>query len=275
MLEAERQFRKIIGYRDLATLVFAIERDHDRRRHTPTSRTRRTRRPLSSQPCNDHTPGPPPRIHGARDILQPVAVFADPSQLEQVLLNLVINGRDAIDETGSITMRTMNEAPTAFLHDHDLPSAWLQVTDTGSGIPDDVKPHIFDPFFSTKPAHTGTGLGLATIYGIVSQSGGSISVDIDSTVDVGTTMTVALPAAQTAAPSDATTPLPDHLRCGQVRSEQNRRADQRLHRVARIRLGHPNGDEARVGRPARPSDPGTPTDIIVCDCFPARAFSEL
>ena len=66
------------------------------------------------------------------------------------------------------------------------------VIDTGSGIPENVEPFIFDPFFTTKPPETGTGLGLATIYGIVTQSGGSIFVD--STPGRGTTMTLAIPA---------------------------------------------------------------------------------
>ena len=123
---------------------------------------------------------------------EPVTVFVDRSQLEQVLLNLAVNGRDAIDTTGSITVTTTNAAPAGVTHEIRAPSGWLQVADTGSGIPEDVRPHIFDPFFSTKPPEMGTGLGLATIYGIVSQSGGTILVD--STVDVGTTMTVVLPA---------------------------------------------------------------------------------
>lgn len=122
----------------------------------------------------------------------PVLVYVDRSQLEQVLLNLVVNSRDAIDTTGSITVMTSAEPPTGANHHVDRPVGWLQVTDTGSGIPADVLPHIFDPFFSTKPAETGTGLGLATIYGIVSQSGGAIFVD--SVIGTGTTMTVAVPA---------------------------------------------------------------------------------
>jgi PAS domain S-box-containing protein len=125
---------------------------------------------------------------------QPVAAYVDRSQLEQVLLNLVVNSRDAIDTTGSITVTTTTDAPGGVVQDIRARSGWLQVSDTGAGIPTDVVPHIFDPFFSTKPPETGTGLGLATIYGIVSQSGGSIFVD--STVDIGTTMTVALPAEQ-------------------------------------------------------------------------------
>jgi PAS domain S-box-containing protein len=124
----------------------------------------------------------------------PVTVFVDRSQLEQVVLNLVVNSRDAIEARGSITISTTSAAPEGLVHEVDTPSGWLQVADTGSGIPEEVRTHIFDPFFSTKPVETGTGLGLATIYGIVSQSGGTIFVD--STVDVGTTMTVALPADQ-------------------------------------------------------------------------------
>ena len=127
----------------------------------------------------------PPRIDLKLSLSPaPVPVLVDRSQLEQVLLNLVVNSRDAIDRNGSITLSTWNSDSTGA----------LQVTDTGSGIPEDVLPHIFDPFFSTKSPETGTGLGLATIYGIVSQSGGSIAVH--STVNVGTTMTVALPTAE-------------------------------------------------------------------------------
>jgi signal transduction histidine kinase len=122
----------------------------------------------------------------------PVAVFVDRSQLEQVLVNLVVNSRDAIDMTGSITVSTTTEPPAGVEHDVRVASAWLQVTDTGGGIPEDVMPLIFDPFFSTKPRETGAGLGLATIHGIVSQSGGSIIVD--STLGAGTTVTVALPS---------------------------------------------------------------------------------
>jgi signal transduction histidine kinase len=129
---------------------------------------------------------------------QPVAVVVDRSQLEQVVLNLVVNSRDAIDTTGSITVSTTPDAPAGVVHDVRVSAGWLQVTDTGSGIPEDVLPHIFDPFFTTKPPETGTGLGLATIYGIVTQSGGCIIVD--STVGVGTTFTIALPAGQSPRP---------------------------------------------------------------------------
>ena len=123
---------------------------------------------------------------------QPVIVLVDPSQLEQVLVNLVVNSRDSIDATGSITVSTATNDPAGPTDRVAGRSGWLQVTDTGSGIPGDVLPFIFDPFFTTKAPETGTGLGLATIYGIVSQSGGSVFVD--SQLDVGTIMTIALPA---------------------------------------------------------------------------------
>jgi two-component system cell cycle sensor histidine kinase/response regulator CckA len=122
----------------------------------------------------------------------PVPVFVDRSQLERVITNLLVNSRDAIETTGSITLSTTTESPLGILHAIRASAGWLRVTDTGSGIPADALPHIFEPFFSTKPPEQGTGLGLATIYGIVSQSAGDIFVD--STPGLGTTMTIALPA---------------------------------------------------------------------------------
>jgi two-component system, cell cycle sensor histidine kinase and response regulator CckA len=123
---------------------------------------------------------------------RPVPVFVDATQLEQVLLNLVLNGRDAIAERGTITISTMTDAPSGVTRDWCTRSGWIQVADTGSGIPPDVLPHIFDPFFTTKASELGTGLGLATIHGIVTQSAGAIFVD--SVPGEGTTMTVAFPA---------------------------------------------------------------------------------
>lgn len=122
---------------------------------------------------------------------EPVFVFVDASQLEQVVVNLVVNSRDAIEGAGTVTLRTTSEDPTGGTSHLEGTFGWLQVIDSGSGIPKDVLPHIFDPFFSTKERGAGTGLGLATIYGIVSQSGGSIFVD--SKLGKGTTMSVALP----------------------------------------------------------------------------------
>jgi PAS domain S-box-containing protein len=124
---------------------------------------------------------------------------ADPSQIEQVLLNLCVNARDAMPKGGSITIQTADV--TYFVDDfqsvNEMPAGEyvkLTVTDTGHGMTPDVKKHIFEPFFTTKDKGQGTGLGLATCYGIVKQSGGYIAVD--SAVGVGTTFSIYLPRVE-------------------------------------------------------------------------------
>ena len=124
---------------------------------------------------------------------------ADPSQLEQVLLNLCVNARDAMPRGGSITIQTADV--TYSLDDthavNEMPAGEyvkLTVTDNGHGMTPDVRKHIFEPFFTTKDKGQGTGLGLATCYGIVKQSGGYITVD--SVVDVGTTFAIYLPRVE-------------------------------------------------------------------------------
>jgi two-component system, cell cycle sensor histidine kinase and response regulator CckA len=114
-------------------------------------------------------------------------------QLEQVLVNLAVNGRDAMPDGGRLTIRTANTevAPP------DLPRGrWvlLTVEDTGTGMPANVAAQAFDPFFTTKPKGQGTGLGLASVYGIVSQAGGEVS--IESRVGRGTKVSIWLPAAE-------------------------------------------------------------------------------
>jgi PAS domain S-box-containing protein len=130
---------------------------------------------------------------------------ADPGQIEQVLTNLVINARDAVLAPGG-TIRIATENVTvderfARRHEGLRPGRYaaLKVQDTGHGMPPEVVAQIFEPFFTTKAPGQGTGLGMATVYGIVKQSEGYIAVD--STVGVGTTMTVFLPAND--APLDA------------------------------------------------------------------------
>lgn len=113
-------------------------------------------------------------------------VRADPGQLDQVIMNLVVNARDAMTRGGRLTIETANV-------DDAEGRAWaaITVTDTGIGMDEATTKRVFDPFFTTKGQGRGTGLGLSTVYGIVSQSGGEISVD--SKLDVGTTFRVRLP----------------------------------------------------------------------------------
>ncbi|MGV8039129.1 MAG: ATP-binding protein [Thermoanaerobaculaceae bacterium] len=123
-------------------------------------------------------------------------VNADPGQLEQVLMNLCINARDAMPRGGTLHLSTENVAVgTDFLETHPWGPpgeyARLTVRDTGTGMARDTLSHLFQPFFTTKEPGKGTGLGLATVYGIVKQHGGM--VDVESEMGRGTTFHVYLP----------------------------------------------------------------------------------
>ncbi|KQS04819.1 histidine kinase [Sphingomonas sp. Leaf357] len=143
------------------------------------------------------------------------AVRADPGQLEQVVVNLAVNARDAMMSKGgggvlSIQTRQISSAQVRHMGNDILPIAdyvALEIADTGTGIPAEILPKIFEPFFTTKEVGKGTGLGLSTVYGIVKQSGGYIFADNNKS-GPGTTFTIYLPVhTATAAPEPARAPV--------------------------------------------------------------------
>jgi PAS domain S-box-containing protein len=143
--------------------------------------------------------------------LWPVKI--DPAQVHQVLMNLCVNARDAIGQNGKIQIQTANvHTDAAFTQDHpDCPAGdyvLLSVTDTGHGIEAELMKHIFEPFFTTKAIGKGTGLGLATVFGIVKQNHGAITVG--SEPGRGAAFRIYLPrSAESSAPdSDTAIPAP-------------------------------------------------------------------
>jgi signal transduction histidine kinase len=131
-------------------------------------------------------------IRGPRDLWP---VRADPGQMEQVLMNLAANARDAMPEGGRLTIETANVEVRADPRTRPgLQSGayvTMSVADNGTGVAEDIRAHMFEPFFTTKDQGKGTGLGLATVYGIVKQSGGSVYVESEE--GAGTRFVIYLP----------------------------------------------------------------------------------
>ncbi len=141
-------------------------------------------------------------------------VLVDPAKMEQVLVNLAVNARDAMPDGGTLTIATDNAtASDAEIAAAGLPHAgpWvtLSVRDTGHGMAPETLEHIFEPFFTTKAEGVGTGLGLAMVFGIVTQSDGHIAVA--SEPRRGSSFTIYLPPTDEAATEDAIEPVPDSI----------------------------------------------------------------
>jgi two-component system, cell cycle sensor histidine kinase and response regulator CckA len=158
-----------------------------------------------------------------------VRVKADRGQLEQVVMNLVINANDAMPDGGTLTISTAEvTGPGRF--------ARLAISDTGVGMSDDVKRHLFEPFFTTKDVGKGTGLGLATVYGIIEQAGGTI--EVESAPGAGTTFSIRLPWCESAAKSSSSLPPPNRS----ARTGASRRSvllvedEERLRKLVRFTL---------------------------------------
>jgi PAS domain S-box-containing protein len=135
------------------------------------------------------------------------SIKADPVQIEQVVMNLAVNARDAMPKGGELTLSTQNvcvDAANRQQYGGVPPGSYvsLSVRDTGCGMEAEVLSHIFEPFFTTKGSGQGTGLGLATVYGIVKQTGGHITVD--SSPGAGSTFTIFLPSVRDAVAPSAT-----------------------------------------------------------------------
>ena len=208
------------------------------------------------------------------DVERPLLrVEADPTQIEQVLVNLAVNSRDAMPSGGELRIGLANvaEAPDGG------PAVKLTVRDTGEGMSPDVVERAFEPFYSTKPKGEGTGLGLATVYGIVTQAGGTI--EIDSTPGRGTTIEVLLPATEAPAPQE---PKRDEVEAAAAQGEtilvvEDEAAVRRLTSRILVREGYTvleaaNGQEAIQTWEAHPGE----IDLLLTDVvMPGMSGKEL
>ncbi|WP_394703016.1 cell cycle histidine kinase CckA [uncultured Cohaesibacter sp.] len=196
-------------------------------------------------------------VHG-RDLWP---VKADLNQLEQVIVNLAVNARDAMADGGHLTIQTRNlemreaaEMPYKQLEAADY--VLLEVVDSGTGIPADIRDKIFEPFFSTKDVGKGTGLGLSTVYGIIKQTGGFIF--LESEMGEGTTFRIFLPRYVEAAKPQV------------IDAEPGDGADEQGQASASDKDG---GDDANDAPPAITDLTGSATILLVEDEEAVRAFA--
>jgi two-component system, cell cycle sensor histidine kinase and response regulator CckA len=202
-------------------------------------------------------------------------VRIDAGQLEQALMNLVVNARDAMPKGGEVTIETKElvfDETTALKHPDRKPGRYVQlaVTDTGHGMDAKTKAHIFEPFFTTKPVGRGTGLGLATVYGIVQQSQGHI--EVESELNQGTTFRLYFPAVLEGARSPGSfhgTTLPGGKETVLIVEDEagvRGLAKQALEAHGYKVLAAANGEDAL----ARCRNHGGDLDVILCDVVMPR-----
>ena len=199
-------------------------------------------------------------------------VSADPAQIEQVIVNLAVNARDAMAEGGQLTVETGNVyLDSAFASAHmgarTGAHVMMKVSDTGIGMDESIKAHLFEPFFTTKEKTKGTGLGLATVYGVVKQSGGFIWAD--SAPGQGATFTMYLPVVDAPltdhaeAPGSKLTPEAAHETILLVEDQDD------VRRVAAAILRHGGYDVIEAAHPhaalAIVRDPGARFDLLLTD----------
>jgi two-component system cell cycle sensor histidine kinase/response regulator CckA len=204
-----------------------------------------------------------------RLVAGPAPVIADRGQVEQVVMNLAVNARDAMPGGGTLTLATsVVEIDAAFARSHPGiapgPGVVLSLTDTGTGMTPEVQARVFEPFFTTKAAGRGTGLGLPTVHAILSRSGGVLT--IDSRVGHGTTVSAYFPRA-IATENSATAPEPLARRIGnptvlivEDADEVRELASKQLQRRGYVVLEARNADEA-----VRVFDGDTAVDVILSD----------
>jgi len=128
-------------------------------------------------------------------------ILIDPGQFDQVLMNLILNARDAMPEGGNITIDIRIDKSSGDVPSLSGPCVTIDVSDNGTGIDEATQKQIFEPFFTTKEIGKGTGLGLATVYAIIEQHGGHLSVA--SEVEEGTCFTIHIPLADSEASSQS------------------------------------------------------------------------
>ncbi len=191
------------GYRTAGEIIGAVQRAADLTRQLLTFGRQQVVRPAAVD-LNDIARDLTPILRQAmgegiainiQPAARPLVIWADRSQIDQILLNLVINSRDAIEDAGEIRVATSlvpaGQLPPELATGATGDWALLEVEDNGIGMKEELRAQIFEPFFSTKPAHVGTGLGLSVVASVVEQNGGR--VEAHSTLGSGTTMRVYLP----------------------------------------------------------------------------------